>query len=193
MKQIQTMFLSLLLSISVSQNNKPFLLKLSGDTVFPTSIKIDRHMSFVMCEEKRGKLKFNAHDLRGLKLDTAYFESGFVRLKKFRKKHYYFLKKVISGRLSLYEIVVRKKQFQFKTFGGDVLHLRWVYRAHDWFKPVTKTLYFYKREKETREEFSMKHKSKTSGCEGFREVYTKKDRKAFTTFEIVDLYNSICE
>jgi hypothetical protein len=129
-----------------------------------------------------------------VKLDTVFYESGFVRLKRLKSKQFIFLQKTIKGNLNLYETGTKKTKFLLKIFGEDLIHLRWVYRAHIWIKKYELTLYFYKLENESREKFSNYYKEKTTNCKLLQDKLNSK----VTVWspgpkELVEFYNTNCK
>lgn len=174
-----------------SQQLSDYIITIKGDTVFKKVITLDRKQKYVICEEGVRKLKYKAQDVLAVQRDTSFYESGFIKLK--RRKQFVFIKKTVTGKLNVYEITVKQSKFLWKTFGGDVLHLRWVYRAHNWTKAVYKTLYFYKKEQEGRDYFTKDWKEKTKDCKVLNDkLTTKVSIWTPTAKEAVVFYNTMC-
>lgn len=187
-------FLSLFLVSSLfSQESKDYLIKLNQDTLFLKVIKLDRQYKKVMCELKGRKLSYPAKDLLEIKKDSITYETALLRLKNLGSKKYVFLQRIIKGKLSLFEIPIKRTHFDSKTFAADFIHLRWVYRAHDWFKSETDTVYFYKKENETREAFSKNRKEKIADCKVLMDKLAIENRNtSLSAKELVCFYNTQC-
>ncbi len=185
-------FLSLFLVSSLfSQESKDYLIKLNQDIIFLKVIKIDRHFKKVMCELKGRKLSYPAKDLLEIKKDSITYETALLSLKCLRAKKYVFLQRTIKGKLSLYEIPVKRTQFDLITFAGDFVHLRWVYRAHDWSKSEQNIVHYYKKENETRDAFTKQWKEKTKDCKALQDELVHKSKVEILSPEaIVSFYNS---
>lgn len=187
-------FLNLLFITPVvfSQQHKDYIIKLNKDTVFTKVVRIHKKMNSVVCEEKGKNVKYETKDVLELKYDTAVYETGLVKLK--RSKRLVFLRRTVKGKLSLYEISVKKSKFLWDKFGYDFIRLRWVYRAQDWSKKYPVTVYFYKKERESREKFSKSWKEKTEDCQALTDKIKSKEMPwSPTPKELVQFYNSICK
>jgi hypothetical protein len=189
-----TGILLFLLSTLLSQENRDYIIKWNKDTVFTNVIKLSRKMTRVICEEHAKKINYSAEEILCVKTDTAVYESALVKLKKLQTKHFVFLQKTIAGNLSLYETTVKIKKLQIKTFGEDLIHGRWIYRARDWVSSTPTPVYFYKMENETRENFSKRWKKKTKHCKLLHNKFSSK-ASAWTMSpeEIVLFYNQNCK
>lgn len=174
MQKLITFFLSFVVLSILSQEKIDYIVKLNNDTVLIKGIKMDSKIKNVICEEKGRKIKYRAKDILAVKIDTLFYMSALVRLKRSGSKKFVFLQKTISGYLSLYEINVKRSKFLWKAFGGDLIHLRWVYRAHDWIKDVVTTVYFYKKENEAMKNLSRNWKMKTKDCKLLHEKINSK-------------------
>jgi hypothetical protein len=149
-------------------------------------------MKSVVCEVKGKNIKYEAKDVLELKYDTLVYETGSVRLK--RSKRIVFLRRTFKGKLSLYEIGVKKTKFLWDKFGYDFIRLRWVYRAQDWSKKYSVTIYFYKKENEPREKFSKFWKEKTEDCQALNDkIKSKEIHWSPSPREIVQYYNANCK
>lgn len=187
-------FLSLLFvtAINYSQQHKDFIIKLNKDTVLTKVVRIHKKMNSVFCEENGKNVKYEAKDVLELRYDTAVYETGSVRLK--RSKRVVFLHRTVKGKLSLYEISVKKNKFLWDKFGYDFIRLRWVYRAQDWSKKYPVTYYFYKKEKESMENISKSWKEKMEDCKTLTDrILFKADPWSPAPREIVQFYNANCE
>ena len=188
-------FLILLFVVSpiFSQEKKDYIIRLNKDTLFTKVIRMDRKMKSVVCEEGGRKIIYPAKGLLAVKTDTLFYESGLVRSKSLKFKHFVFLQRTIKGNLNLYEMDVKRTKFLMKTFSEDLVHFRWVYRAHKWTKAVLTTLYFYKKENEDREHFSKNWKEKTKDCKLLHQKYNSKTTPwTPTQREMVQFYNAKC-
>ena len=192
MKLLNVLILSLLVSTILSQESKDFIIKLNKDTVFTKIVRIDKELKSVICEEKGKKTKYEAKDILALKYDTVFYEVGLIRLKRHGSEQYLLLQRIVNGDLSLYEINVKKTKFLWKTFGEDVVHLRWVFRAHAWTKGVLNPVDFYKRKNESRESFTKDWKEKTKDCKAMQEKFDPKVKLNLSPIEIVQFYNTNC-
>ena len=175
----------------LSQEHKDYIVKLNNDTVFTKVIKIDKKMKNVLCEENGKKIRYETKDVLALKYDTLYYEVGIVRLK--RSKQCVFLRRTVKGKLNLYEIDTKKKKFLAKNFGEDLIRLRWVYRAQDWAKKYHVTVYFYKKENESKDSFSKSWKEKTQDCKLLQDKIKSKTAPWIPMpKELVQFYNVNC-
>ncbi|MDX2173616.1 MAG: hypothetical protein SFY56_10865 [Bacteroidota bacterium] len=176
-----------------SQQLSDYIITIKGDTVFTKVIKLDRKQKYVICEDSGRQIKYKSENILALQMDTFFYESGLVKLKKRKCKHFVFLKKTVKGKLNVYEMTVKQSKFLWKTFGEDVLHLRWVYRAHNWTKAVYETLYFYKKEQEGRNCFTKDWKEKTKDCKVLNDkLNSKATVRTPTAKEAVVFYNTMC-
>lgn len=181
------------MSSILSQQSMDYIVKLNKDTVFVIGIKMDSKIKKVICEEKGRKIKYEAKDILAAKIDTLFYESGLVRLKMIGPKHFVFLRKTIKGDLNLYTVNTKKTKFLWKTFGEDLVHLRWVYRAHDWIKTDLVTTYFYKKENESIKNLSRNWKEKTKDCKLLNDkIKSKLAQWNPAPTEIVQFYNANC-
>ena len=175
----------------LSQEHKDYIVKLNNDTVFTKVIKIDKKMKNVLCEENGKKIRYETKDVLALKYDTLFYEVGIVRLK--RSKQCVFLRRTVKGKLNLYEIDTKKKKFLAKNFGEDLIRLRWVYRAQDWAKKYHVTVYFYKKENESKDSFSKSWKEKTQDCKLLQDKIKSKTAPWIPIpKELVQFYNVNC-
>jgi len=193
MKSYLTLILSLIITAFLSQENKDYIIKLNKDTIFG-KIKMDSKIKSVIYEENGRKIKYEAKDVLAVKIDTVFYESGSVRLKKLKGKHFVFLQKTIKGNLNLYEVNFKKTKFLLGAFGNDFIHLRWVYRAHDWIKSDLITVCFYKKENESMKSLSRSWKEKTKDCKLLLDKYNSKTAPWNPSpEETVRFYNSNCK
>ena len=178
----------------VSQERKNYIIKLNADTVFTKVVKLDKKNKSVIYEEDGRKIKCKAEAILAVKIDTIFYESALVRLKRLKNKHYVFLQITVAGKLKLYEINTRKTKFLMKAFGEDLIHLRWVYRAHDWTKGYSTKIYFYKKENESRKKISKYWKEKTKDCKSLHDKFNSKESPWFPNpRELVQFYNRHCK
>jgi hypothetical protein len=149
-------------------------------------------MTSVVCEVKGKNIKYEAKDVLELKYDTLVYETGLVRIKT--SKRIVFLRRTVKGKLSLYENSVKKTKFLWNKFGYDFFHLRWVYRAQDWSKKYSVTIYFYKKENESREKFSKSRQEKTKDCKVLNDkIKSKEILWSPSPREFVQYYNENCK
>jgi hypothetical protein len=149
-------------------------------------------MKSVVCEEKGKIIKYEAKDVLELKYDTEVYKTGSIRLN--RSEQFVYLRRTVYGKLSLYEIGVKKTKLLWKNFGEDLVRLRWVYRAQDWAKKYSVTVYFYIKENESRENFSKSWKEKTEACEALTDkLRSKSILWSPTPIELVQFYNANCK
>ena len=188
MKIVLILVLTCLTCIACSQERNDFIIKLNKDTSFVNIISIDRKMKNVVCEENGKKIKYNAKDILALKLDTSFYESGFVKLKTFSAKQYVFLYKTAFGKLNLFETKVRRAGFTLSAL------LIWAKDGTAWGKRRWETLFFYKKEYELRESFSRNWKIKTKDCSLLLDkCHSKTSIWKPTPKEIVRFYNMNCK
>jgi hypothetical protein len=191
MKLFTLFILLFTVSCLLSQEHKDYIVKLNNDTVLTKVIKIDKKMKNVLCEENGKKIRYETKDILALKYDTLFYEVGIVSLK--RSKQCVFLRRTVKGKLNLYEIDTKKKKFLAKNFGEDLIRLRWVYRAQDWAKKYHVTVYFYKKENESRESFSKSWKEKTQDCKLLQDKIKSKTAPWIPMpKELVQFYNVNC-
>jgi hypothetical protein len=167
-----------------------YIVKLNKDTLFVNVVRMDKKMKNVVCETNGRKIKYEAKDVLVLKNDTVFYEVGEVRLK--RNKEFVFLKKVIAGKLNLYEIGTRRTKMLWKNFGEDLVHFRWVYRAQAWSKKVSESVFFYKKEGEFQKDFTRNWKEKIKGCK----LIEDKIRSEIWNpgpVDLVKFYNASCD
>jgi hypothetical protein len=185
MRYAITLILSLSTSIVFSQKSRDYIIKLNKDTVFTKVVRIDKEMTGVVCEEKDKKIKYEAKDVLILKNDTSYYEVGSIN------KEFIFLRRVIKGKLNLYELTTKQTKRSWKVLGRNLITFRWVYRAEDWSKKVPVTVYFYKKENESKENFSKFPKEKTQDCKLIQDKI-KSEKWDPTPIELVRFYNKNC-
>jgi hypothetical protein len=191
MKLFALSFLQFTILSLFSQEHKDYIVKLNNDTVFTKVIKIDKKMKSVLFEENGKKIRYETKDVLVLKYDTLFYEVGIVRLKRFNQC--VFLRQTVKGRLNLYEIDTKKKKFLARNFVEDLIRLRWVYRAQDWAKKYHVTVYFYKKENESRESFSKSWKEKAQDCKLLQDkIKSKTAPWSPMPKEIVQFYNLNC-
>lgn len=184
-----TLLAALATGSSFSQMMGDYVITVNSDTVFTKVIRMDKTRKYIVCEEKGKKIKYDAKNIRVLKYDTVFYETCRVRLRQRRAKKYCFLQRTIKGKLSLYEITVKRTKFLWGNFGEDLIRLRWAYRAREWRKKNYITVYFYKKESETRDLFSNTWQEKIKDCK----LLTKKITSKTMPFELVQLYNENCK
>lgn len=188
-------FLSLLLylpSLIICQQRKDYIILTNKDTIFTQIVRIDKKMKSVVCEPNGKKTIYKAKYILELKLDTFFYETGFVQLKK--SKQFVLLRRTCKGKLSLYETCVRHKQVLWGNIAENFIHVRWVYRAQKWVLKNYITIYFYKKENESNTGFSRSWQEKTKDCN------TLNDRRKSLgvpwsplPIELVQFYNSNCK
>lgn len=192
MKPCMSLMFLLTLTTALSQENRDYIIRLNKDTVFTGIARLDKKMKYVVCEEKQKRIKYAARDLLALKFDSSVYETGLIRLKRLRPRHYVLLRRTLQGKLNLYELPVKKTQFLWKSFGGDLIHGRLIYRAHDWRKSSLVPAYFYKKESESRARFSRSWKEKTRDCQLFCDTIKAKPKQTVTPEALVRFYNLSC-
>lgn len=170
-----TLFLSLFTVLLLAQKHDGYIVKVNMDTVFVKGIKIDRHMKQLSCDEGGRKIKYKAKDLLSLKKHTTYYETGFVRLRTLRSKCYRFLEVKATGYLNLYET--------------DACKGSWALTG--WAKHKSTPIFFYKKQHESRKEFSRSWKQKTKDCKFLKDKVNSQN-PIINPKEIVEYYNGNC-
>ena len=192
MRFIAFLILPFINSLVFAQQHKDYIIKPNKDTVFTKVVRMHKKMNSVVCEERGKNVKYEAKDVLELKYDTAIYETGLVQLK--RSKQFVFLRRTVKGKLSLYEISVKKTKFLWDKFGYDFIRLRWVYRAQDWSKKYPVTIDFYKKEIEPKEKFSKFWKEKTEDCQALTDkIKSKAIPWSPSPRELVQYYNENCK
>lgn len=189
MRSVSVLFLWLLNSFLYSQDDMDYIVKSTKDTIYTKIVRMDKKFKNVVCEEKEKNCKYNATTILSLKHDTSFYEVGLIKIK--RKSQSVFLKRVIKGKLSLYELKTTLTKRSWKIIGSNFIHLRWVYRAQDGSKKIPLTVYYYKKENETYENFSESWKVKTRECKLLNDKIKSENWKP-TPLELVRFYNTNC-
>lgn len=172
-----------------SQERHDYLIDLKGDTLYRHILGFDKMLRRVVCVNNGKKIWYDAKDIRELKFDSAYYETGFVRLRQ--KSQYMFLRRIIQGKLSLYSIDRNKTKVLWKNFGEDVIRFRWIYRSQEWFKRIPVTVYFYRLSSEPRTGFSRSWRRKTRDCSAMQGKLKERNWRP-TPGDIVVFYNKSC-
>jgi hypothetical protein len=179
--------LLLVSTLAFSQGHKDHIIKMNKDTLFVKVIRLDKKMNHVVCEYNGKKIKYGARDILELKHDTTFYETGLVRLK--RSKQFVLLRRTVKGKLSLYEIGVRKTRLSWRRIVKDLSESS----PTPWFGKVPMTIYFYKKENESRENYSKSWREKTEDCKTLNDkVRSKSASWSPSPKELVQFYNANC-
>jgi hypothetical protein len=178
-------------SLLTSQQKGDYLINLNKDTVYVKVLRLHKNMRSVLCQVQGKKIKYEAKFVQAINYDSILYETGCVRLK--RRKQFVFLHQTLKGKLNLYEMSIKKTKVLWDKFAYDFIRLRWVYRAQDWAKKYPVTVYFYKKENETRDHFSKSWKEKTKECKVFTDKLQSKEIPWLPSpIELVKFYNKQC-